>query len=159
MTDSAIAPSLLRVFVYGTLKPGEYYYAHYCQGRVVDKIEAIAFGHLYSLSLGYPAMTLGDGATDGAASGMADGVADSIVHGVVLTFADLGMLNDLDELEGYSPKQPPEENEYQRVELEVWSGDRRSLGKAWTYVMRPEQIALLGGVRLADGHWTGTAIK
>ncbi|TAH29142.1 MAG: gamma-glutamylcyclotransferase, partial [Oscillatoriales cyanobacterium] len=32
----------MKVFVYGTLKPGECNYLRYCEGKVVDALPAIA---------------------------------------------------------------------------------------------------------------------
>jgi gamma-glutamylcyclotransferase (GGCT)/AIG2-like uncharacterized protein YtfP len=60
------------VFVYGTLKPGENNYQIYCAGKVLAEQRAIAFGRLFSLPAGYPAMTPGD----------------CPVHGFLLSFAN-----------------------------------------------------------------------
>ncbi len=72
----------VQVFVYGTLKPGERNYQRYCAGKVVEAQRAFTLGRLFALPMGYPAMTTG---------------AD-IVHGYLLTFADLAILDALDEL-------------------------------------------------------------
>ena len=130
---------LLNVFVYGTLQPGEFYYSQYCEGKVMRVCEAIAFGQLYDLPMGYPAMTLGD----------------RPVYGALLSFADPAILNSLDELEGYDPRRSPTENEYERQQIEVFSLDGRSLGLAWIYLMTAVQVQLLGGVLLPEGQWTG----
>ena len=50
----------LRVFVYGTLKPGEANYQRYCAGKLVNAQRAMVLGKLFALPAGYPAMTLGD---------------------------------------------------------------------------------------------------
>jgi len=50
----------LKVFVYGTLKPGYINYRRYCAGQVLQEQAAMARGHLYELAAGYPAMTLGE---------------------------------------------------------------------------------------------------
>lgn len=50
----------VRVFVYGTLKPGEANYKRYCAGKVIDVKIALVQGKLFALPMGYPAMTLGD---------------------------------------------------------------------------------------------------
>ncbi|NET53980.1 MAG: gamma-glutamylcyclotransferase, partial [Merismopedia sp. SIO2A8] len=42
-----------KVFVYGTLKPGEVNYDQYCASKVVEEIRAIAFGELFDLPIGY----------------------------------------------------------------------------------------------------------
>ena len=52
---------MLKVFVYGTLKPGQVNFARYCGGdRMLATLPAQVHGKLFELSLGYPAMTLGD---------------------------------------------------------------------------------------------------
>lgn len=130
---------LLNVFVYGTLQPGEFYYSQYCEGKAIKACEAIAFGQLYDLPMGYPAMTLGD----------------RPVYGTLLSFADPAILNHLDELEGYDPGRSPTENEYGRQQIEVFSLDGRSLYFAWIYLMTTVQVQLLGGVLLPEGKWTG----
>ena len=127
----------MKVFVYGTLKPGKCNYQRYCQGKVVDACPAIASGKLFALPAGYPAMTAG--------------VGD--VYGFVLTFSSKAVLGDLDRLEDYNSLRPPEENEYQRQEIEVFDRDRLSLGTAWAYLMLRDRVLSLGGVPLPDGSW------
>jgi gamma-glutamylcyclotransferase (GGCT)/AIG2-like uncharacterized protein YtfP len=130
----------IKVFVYGTLKPGERYYDRYCAGKVIAAQEAIVYGQLYDLPLGYPAMILGK----------------SLVYGVLLHFAEPAALIALDELEDYCPHRPLEENEYLRVEREVFSLELQPLGLAWVYVMQPQR-AELEGVLLPNGRWSGNA--
>ena len=129
----------LNVFVYGTLKPGEVNYQHYCAGKVVEEQSAIAFGQLYDLPLGYPAMTVGE----------------SPVHGFLLTFADRSALTALDELEDYNPNRLPHENEYERQQIEIYNLSAQSLGRAWVYLMTSEQVQRLGGVLMRSGWWSG----
>ena len=129
--------SLLKVFAYGTLKPGESNYLRYCQGRVAESYPAMAYGQLFALSLGYPAMTEGQ----------------SMVHGVVLTFEDSSILSELDRLEDYHPQRHPEENEYQRQAIEVFNLDRLPLGHAWAYIMAKDKAAYYGGILLPEGRW------
>lgn len=139
-TQPAVPPSdapLFHVFVYGSLKPGERYYSQYCEGKVVAHCEAIAYGHLYDLPMGYPAMTLGD----------------RVVHGIRLTFAEASVLRALDELEDYV--EGGLTNEYDRQLLEVFDSGGCSLGTAWMYVMPPEQVQQLQGICLPDGRWSG----
>jgi gamma-glutamylcyclotransferase (GGCT)/AIG2-like uncharacterized protein YtfP len=131
--------NILKVFVYGTLKPGEANYQHYCAGKVVEEQSAIAFGQLYDLPLGYPAMTIGE----------------SPVQGFLLTFADSSILTALDELEDYNPNRLPQENEYERKQIEIYNLPGQSIGRAWTYLMTPEQVERLGGVLLRSGWWSG----
>lgn len=134
-----LPPDQLHVFVYGTLKPGEYFYPHYCEGKVVASAEAIALGTLYDLPMGYPALTPGE----------------NPVYGYVLSFADFGVLAALDQLEGYNPDGPPELNEYERSPATVYDLNRQPLGEVWLYWMPAEKAEQLGGQRLAHGRWTG----
>mgnify|MGYP005848204661 CR=1 FL=1 len=133
----------LRVFVYGTLKPGEYYFSEYCEPKMTACVAAIAPGCLYDLPLGYPAMTPGTG----------------WVSGVLMEFDDPQVLAALDELEGYEPGRSPEENEYIREQLEVFTPEGRSLGLAWVYRMSQAIAEQLGGVWLPEGYWTGRNLQ
>jgi gamma-glutamylcyclotransferase (GGCT)/AIG2-like uncharacterized protein YtfP len=129
---------MLKVFVYGTLKPGEYNYQYFCAGKVVEEKKAIAFGQLFDLSLGYPAMTFGENA----------------VQGFLLTFADPAILSLLDELEDYDPHRSLEENEYYRQQVEIYTPEGEALGLAWAYLMTSEQVQHLEGVLIPSGHWS-----
>jgi len=133
--------SQLKIFVYGTLKPGEVNYQRYCEGLVVEVQRAIASGQLFDLPLGYPAMTLGE----------------STVHGFLLTFADPKVFSQIDELEDYHPHRPSHDNLYNRQQVEIYSLEGESLGFAWVYLMTPEQIQHLQGVEIPSGWWTGSA--
>ncbi|NJK28417.1 MAG: gamma-glutamylcyclotransferase [Coleofasciculaceae cyanobacterium SM2_3_26] len=129
---------MLKVFVYGTLKPGKPNYCRYCEGKIIGLREATARGQLFYLpQLGYPAMMRGEGS----------------VRGVVLHFEDAAILRVLDELEDFKPDRPPEENEYNRTKVEVFDLTKRPLGWVWTYTMFPEKIHELGGVPLVSGEW------
>lgn len=131
---------MLKVFVYGTLKPGESNYLQYCAGKVIEEEPAIAFGRIFHLpSCGYPAMTIGD----------------RKVQGYLLSFADPNVLPDLDRLEDYNPHRPPEKNLYNRQQIKIFDRQERSLGLAWAYFMMPEQVERLEGVDLPSGCWTG----
>lgn len=127
----------MKVFVYGTLKPGESNYQRYCQGKVIETYPATTQGQLFSLPIGYPALTIGTGQ----------------VRGFVLTFSDPKILDDLDYLEDYQAHRPPSKNEYQRQHIEALSLDGQSLGSVWAYLMLPERVKALGGVLLPTGWW------
>lgn len=129
---------LLRVFVYGTLKPGEANYQNYCDRKVVNAIKAYVLGKLFDLPQGYPAMTLGD----------------SPVYGYLLEFDFPEVLVELDDLEDYHPARPDSENLYNRQQIEVYDFQGRSLGQAWAYLMTPEMVNNLEGVHQADGWWS-----
>lgn len=132
--------SPIDVFVYGTLKPGEYNYQRYCQGRVMAQHPALAYGRLFRLSLGYPGMVQGDG----------------IVQGVILSFSDPNIFLDLDQLEDYQPHRPPEQNEYQRQQIPVYELNQQPLGLVWTYLMDIKKVQSYSGVLIPDGCWTNS---
>ena len=127
----------LKIFVYGTLKPGESNYQRLCVGKVVKEQRAIAFGQLFDLPLGYPGMTVGE----------------SPIQGFVLTFADAAILTILDELEDYNPNRPETENEYNRQLIETFDLSGKSLGLVWVYLMSLERVKKLGGVMISFGCW------
>ena len=128
----------LKVFVYGTLKPGEGNYQRYCAGKVVEAKRAIAQGLLFALPAGYPAMTPGN----------------TPVHGFLLTFANSGILLELDQLEDYHPSRPVEQNEYYREQIITYDPDERSQKPAWAYLMTFEQVCRREGVLLPAGWWS-----
>jgi gamma-glutamylcyclotransferase (GGCT)/AIG2-like uncharacterized protein YtfP len=132
--------SNLNVFVYGTLKPSEVNYGRYCAGKVVEEKRAIALGQLYNLPLGYPAMTPGE----------------SPVQGYLLTFTDPGVLTILDELEDYDPNQMPEQNEYNRQQIETYNLSGQPLGFAWVYLMTAKRVQRLGGILIPSGCWSSS---
>jgi gamma-glutamylcyclotransferase (GGCT)/AIG2-like uncharacterized protein YtfP len=135
MTES---DNLVKVFVYGTLKPGESNYQRYCAGLVVESQRAIALGQLFALPCGYPAMTLGDG----------------LVQGYLLSFNNIDILHHLDWLEDYDPKRPTTENEYNRQQIEIYNLEMVSLGLAWVYLMTLEKVDSCHGSLLLDGWWS-----
>ena len=133
-----MAENLIHIFVYGTLKPGECNYQRYCVDRVVQERLAIAEGQLFDLSLGYPAMTPGEG----------------WVWGVVLSFGDPSIFEDLDRLEDYQPDRRPEQNECQRQKIQTYTPDQQPLEVAWVYQMNPAKIEGYQGVYLPNGNWS-----
>jgi gamma-glutamylcyclotransferase (GGCT)/AIG2-like uncharacterized protein YtfP len=129
---------MLRVFVYGTLKPGQVNFERYCGGdRILHARSAQVRGKLFDLSLGYPAMTLGK----------------TWVKGYLLTLADADILAALDGLEDYDPHRPETQNEYQRRETEVFEMEGRSLGLAWAYFMTLQKVQQYDGRWIANGEW------
>ncbi len=129
---------MIKVFCYGTLKPGERNYQRYCGDKVIEKKRAIALGKLFDLPVGYPAMIPGN----------------NRVRGFLLTFADAASLRDLDVLEDYDPQRPPKQNEYQRQLIQTFALNGQPLDQAWTYLMTPEQVRHQGGIFLPDGWWS-----
>ena len=132
----------INVFVYGTLKPGERNYPHYCADKTIQETKAYTWGQLYHLSLGYPAMTEGD----------------NKIEGYLLTFADTNILTSLDELEDYQPNRSPDLNEYYRQQVSVYNLADNFLGLAWSYFMSLEKIRQLKGIPVNSGAWHGKLI-
>jgi gamma-glutamylcyclotransferase (GGCT)/AIG2-like uncharacterized protein YtfP len=132
----------VRVFVYGTLKPGEANYKRYCADKIVDVKRAFAAGKLFGLPMGYPAMTLGD----------------AQVHGYLLSFTNPGILNELDVLEDYQPTRAISENLYYRQIIEIYDLQGLSFSWAWVYLMTPERVYQLRGVPQLDGWWSGCGL-
>ncbi|QYY36777.1 gamma-glutamylcyclotransferase family protein [Ruficoccus sp. ZRK36] len=132
-------PAGLRVFVYGTLKPGGFYWGRYAEGKVAAHQPARVRGLLYDLSPGYPGLLEGEG----------------WAQGVLLTLQDEAALQGFDELEGYVEGRPEAENEYQRRSVECWDLDGDSLGQVWVYLMLPEKMREMGGIRLKTESWDG----
>lgn len=131
--------NLLKVFVYGTLKPGERNYQYYCADKVVAVQEAIAYGKLFALPMGYPAAIFPE---------------NYLVRGCVLSFLDFTVLAALDELEDYHPDRLASQNNYQRHQVEVYNSKLEPLANVWTYSMSQQNIAAYDGVFLKDGWWS-----
>jgi gamma-glutamylcyclotransferase (GGCT)/AIG2-like uncharacterized protein YtfP len=139
MTANIPTPDLCRVFVYGTLKPNQANYAEYCASRVIAQQQAIAYGELFALPVGYPAMILGD----------------RQVHGYLLSFPNVSILESLDDLEDYQCDRAAAENAYNRQQIEVFDLAGNPLGFSWAYFMTLEQVTKFGGVAQIDGYWNG----
>jgi gamma-glutamylcyclotransferase (GGCT)/AIG2-like uncharacterized protein YtfP len=130
------------LFVYGTLKPGEFYHSAYCGDRVLRVDRVYTWGKIYHLSLGYPGMGEGEGK----------------VHGVLLTFADATCLEAIDQLEGYRPDRPSKENEYQRCQIPVFDERDRLLTQTWGYRMHIDKIRQYQGIEIPSGWWTNPPV-
>jgi gamma-glutamylcyclotransferase (GGCT)/AIG2-like uncharacterized protein YtfP len=127
--------NLCHVFVYGTLKPNQANFEQYCAGKVIAMQQAIAYGELFLLPMGYPAMIVGN----------------SPVYGYLLSFNDDSVLESLDELEDYQSDRASIENLYNRQRIEVFDMQGRLLGKAWAYFMTSSQVIKFGGIYQANG--------
>lgn len=127
----------VQVFVYGTLKPGEANYQHYCEGKVAFHSQAYTYGNLYNLPVGYPGMIEGK----------------NKVQGVLLTFRDSNILNSLDKLESYQENRAFHLNQYYRQLVPIFSLNDESLGKAWSYFMTPEKVKQFKGTLIDSGWW------
>lgn len=131
--------SRLRVFVYGTLKPGEANYQQYCAHKLVNAKKAIAYGELFSLPVGYPAMTVGY----------------NLVYGYLLEFSDANVISALDTLEDYDPSRQKSENLYNREQVAIFDLQGEKQAEAWIYIMTRHRVNLLGGRIQPDGWWSG----
>lgn len=140
---------LLKVFVYGTLKPGGLYWYRFCEGKVLGTQPAKVRGQLYQLEAGYPALLPG---WEGEG---ANAAREVWAHGFVLTLADPDALEGLDQLEGYQEGRAPGHNEYQRVRTEVRLLPEDSPCEAWIYIMSATSIRQQGGHLIEDGDWQG----
>lgn len=131
--------NLCHVFVYGTLKPNQANFEQYCAGKVIAMQQAIAYGELFVLPMGYPAMIVGN----------------SPVYGYLLSFNDDSVLESLDELEDYQSDHASienlDENLYNRQQIEVFDIQVRLLGKAWAYFMTSFQVIKFGGIYQPNG--------
>lgn len=127
------------VFVYGTLKPNQANFEQYCAGKVIAQQQAIAYGELFILPMGYPAMIAGN----------------SPIYGHLLTFSDDSILESLDELEDYQSDRVSIENLadnlYNRQQIEVFDIQGMSLGKAWAYFMTSIQVITFDGISQPNG--------
>ena len=147
MTPVVTSPaSLLRLFVYGTLKRGGRFHERYCKG-VLSIEPASVRGRMQQLPQGYPVLVVPEGTI--LARGTADAAADARrqasvdaepkaldptwcdVPGELLTFDDAQTrLPRIDRLEGF---RPGAESLYRRVLLSIRSATGSSL-TAWAYV-------------------------
>jgi gamma-glutamylcyclotransferase (GGCT)/AIG2-like uncharacterized protein YtfP len=138
MTENSPSPDRCHIFVYGTLKPNEANYDQYCAGKVIAQQQAIAYGELFALPMGYPAMTIGN----------------RQIYGYLLTFPDVSILEAMDGLEDYQSDRTTSENLYDRQKIETFDLAGSSLGLAWAYLMTKEQVSKFVGIAQTDGWWS-----
>ncbi len=137
--------TILKVFVYGTLKPGEANYKIYCQGKTIAETPAYIRGELYQLSRGYPAVCQGN----------------RKITGYLLEFIvpreqspeDCHVLRQLDQLEDYQKNRPTKFNEYYRLQVKTFDPNDNFLDYAWCYFMTQDQILSLKGKVILDNKW------
>ncbi len=139
----------MKVFVYGTLKPGEPFFQVFLGARVLTWQPAKTRGCLFHLPLGYPALVV-------------DRAADLIqgegwVAGSLLEFAPTdgsAVLSALDVFEEYEATRSPAENQYERQLRAVFAPTGESLGVAWMYVMQRDRVQQLEGIPIPSGVWS-----
>ena len=129
----------LKVFVYGTLKPGGHYWPEFCEGQLADDpVAAKIRGSLYDLHVGYPGLILDDRAW---------------VYGFVLKMSSAAAFSRLDYLEGYAPGRPESQNEYNRLKVPSFNLSDEPLGQVWAYEMTPATRARHQTTLIKDGNW------
>lgn len=131
-------PIDLKVFVYGTLKPGGHYWPQFCEGKVARHTPAKIHGELYNLHVGYPGLRL---------------QGKGWVFGYLLELKDPIHLNGLDYLEGYVPNRSESENEYNRIRVPCYDLEEQSLGEVWAYEITAGAFAKHQPSRIDDGNW------
>ncbi|MGI0486085.1 gamma-glutamylcyclotransferase family protein [Pantanalinema rosaneae CENA516] len=137
--------SLIHLFVYGTLQPGERNY-RVCEAYVVASQPAIVQGCLYQLPFGYPALTL---------------EGDRSIHGMLFSFTDPTALVILDQFEQHDPialqqlvpNYPAAKLQYQRRSIPIMNLEQQAIGTAWAYLMTNDQVDRLGGVLYRRDRW------
>ncbi len=137
--------AILKVFVYGTLKPGEANYQNYCQGKTIAETPAYTRGELYQLSPGYPGMCQGNRKITGYLLEFAISQKEPLIN--------CSILQELDRLEDYQENRSLELNEYYRIQPEIYSLDDTSLGNAWCYFMTKNKIIQLEGQAILTNQW------
>ncbi len=129
------------VFVYGTLRKGEYY-SHYLKGNKCVSEQAWVRGRLYDTGYHYPAMVLVD-----------EEGSSEFVYGELYE-VDRKTLARLDELEGY--RDGGTDNDYDRITTEVWT-DRGKV-EALVYVADRGRADFLKSV-IEGGDWKYEQMK
>ena len=153
--------TILRLFVYGTLKRGYWNHQRFCaQARSIEP--AVVWGRLYHLHAGFPALEVPEGLI--LARGTADPLADArrqqeigtprfgrptgdwdLIHGELVTFNDpLRDLPPIDRLEAFDPNG---RCVYTRVLVAVESKDL--IRPVWLYHYNPGHDA----ERITSGRW------
>ena len=127
-----------RVFVYGTLKPGEDNFGHFCYGKYLSMVDAYTYGDIYDLPLGFPAMV----------------ESKNKAYGVVYEFVDKETTKQIDILEGYNEDLPYENNLYYKKQIRVFNKEGKNLGLAWAYFMNINRVLACGGHLVKDGNWS-----
>ena len=140
---------ILPVFVYGSLRAGEFNYKRYLDGKVLiaEPKRARIKGNLYDMPYkGYPALLVEEFSTEW-------------VYGEIFELLEYeATLSQLDELEGYHGVNHPA-NEYERsaVIVEVWQEQSQGFvaQEVFVYFYRVENDALFTkqSEAMKDGIW------
>ena len=139
MQNDSPTATPFRVFVYGTLMPGERYYRVICAGRTTAEIPAKIRARLYHLPepRNYPGIVEGD----------------DWVLGWILEFNDHALMLALDELEDYDPDRPASANEYSKLQVQTYSREGNPIALADAYFMSEQRIADYRGKPITGRLW------
>lgn len=135
-----------KIFVYGSLRTGFFNYEKYLKGKVIKSELGRVKGTLYHMpKKGYPALVQGDG----------------FVYGEVMTILDYEKtIEDMDVMEGYlGPLN--ENNEYNRVEMDVEILGKNSPEKCYVYYYNrdKEEDFKKDSILIEDGNWRNFMIN
>lgn len=134
----------VKVFVYGTLMPGECNHLIYCQSQIEPPAAGYVLGKIYHLQrCGYPGVCPGK----------------DKVWGYCLTFPKDFSLADLDDLEDYQLGRDSRLNVYERFLETVFDSQGKIVGEAWLYRMIPAKIQEYGGIYLPTGRWSNAEFR
>jgi len=134
-----------RVFVYGTLKRGFSNHERIFKGYDIKITEAWAYGELYDLGRGFPAMLLGHSSEEDVET-----QTDRKVHGELIEFEDDKLLEKLDRLEGFI-QEGSSANFYDRIERSIHCENGEL--KAWVYVLNPNRCHRHTTQLIRSGIW------
>lgn len=131
----------LKLFVYGTLMPGQSAWEQFCAGQVTAAMPARVQARMYHLPRrGFPAIAESDDPS-------------SLVDGFLLYFADESFLSTLDEYEDYYPDQPAANCFYYRKHIACLDPTGVPFDSAWTYFMSADKIIAERGILCGRGLW------
>ena len=135
-----------RLFVYGTLRPGQSAFKRFCRETLtVDP--AVASGSLYVLPAGYPVLVLPESVSEPPARHR-----PGSVRGDVMSFSD--MQDRLELLDAYE-EVGGERSEYVRTIIDVrLLGSGRTV-RSWAYACLPGKAAALAAAArlISSGDW------
>jgi len=134
-----------RVFVYGTLKKGFPNHERIFKGYEIKITEAWAYGELYDLGWGFPAMVI-----DYKNSEISGDQDSTKVYGELIDFGAPQLLLALDRLEGFIGH-GASGNFYNRIKRTVHTSDGTI--QVWVYVITPEMCLIRNYRKLPSGIW------
>ncbi len=134
---SGLREACYRLFVYGTLRPGQKHHERICTGFEIQIYPALVRGALYELPEGYPALTEGE----------------QWIRGDVLCFSNQELLIKCDLWEEYDPNLQTGNCVYRRVYRNIYNSDYSLTGKAQTYIVNKEVLNRKRAILIPMGTW------